>query len=136
MSLYKRKKRRGIIIPFASQADIAFLLLIFFMLSYDYQVPLEYTNIPKANTIASENDLNIYVTSSGELHFMEREVYDINTLVTLLKIESSKNPPPDKVLLHGDSKARFKYVYDVYDSLKEAGIKTVYLVAREEIKKK
>lgn len=67
-----RKKRRDSGMPFSTMADIAFLLLIFFMLSAivdtEKEIPLQ---LPESGIMESQKGgfLSIWITEQGEIYF-------------------------------------------------------------------
>ncbi len=123
-------------IPTGSMGDIAFLLIIFFILTTvfakDKGIKMELPSTEtqetltlKAITISVEKDGTVSV--DGE----KTAVSEISTYILGIK---SRNPEKF-VMIKSDKNARYGVIMDVMDELMAAGIKDIALPTEEEEKK-
>jgi biopolymer transport protein ExbD len=95
MILNNRRKNRDTYIPQCSQADVAFLLLLFFLVttSMDIDKGLGLTLPPKgqAKPIPKKNIASILINATGEVLLDEQEV-QIPRIKELIKQRLAQNP--------------------------------------------
>lgn len=128
----KKKKSGKSVIPVASMADIAFLLLIFFMISSiaetDKELPL---NLPEARMTIQEKKryFNVWITPGGQYHFGGRQG-TLESLATFAQYNMVSNPET-RALVRAESTVPYEYVNGALDTLKDAGVRNVILVSRQ-----
>ena len=122
----KGKRRVGIRIDMTPLVDVAFLLLIFFMVTTVFRTPqaLEINLPPKDNPpvpIAKSNILTIYALPGERLKWQvgENPSQEIrwDGLENVLKTEKAKNPSKIVVVIKIHPEARFHAMVDIIDEL-------------------
>ena len=123
----KGKKRRvGIRIDMTPLVDVAFLLLIFFMVTTVFRTPqaLEINLPPKDNPpvpIAKSNILTLYALPGEQYKWAVGEVppasIDPSGIPGILKQERDKNPNRIVVVIKIHPAARFHAMVDIIDEL-------------------
>ncbi len=113
-------------IPTASMADIAFLLIIFFMTTTNFArekglkfVLPEKKDQPQELRIKSENLLKISINDRGEV-FLNDEQGDWNSLEREVKRRLEKNPKLI-ILIRTHKDAPYEYMIKAFDAVKAAG---------------
>ena len=123
----RKRKRVGVRVDMTPMVDVAFLLLIFFMVTTVFRRPLAMEiNVPEKDmtvTVPESNVMTIYVSEDGSM------VYDVgrqglnsvtwDELRETLVLESDYNPDLI-VLVKVDRKARYEAMVDMLDTLDEA----------------
>ncbi len=119
-------------IPTASMADIAFLLIIFFMTTTNFArekglkfVLPEKKDQPQEVKIKSENLLKISINDKGEL-FLNDEEARWENLEREAKLRLEKNPNLI-ILIRTHRDAPYEYMIRAFDAVKAAGGKKVGL---------
>jgi len=119
-------------IPTASMADIAFLLIIFFMTTTNFArekglkfVLPEKKDQPQEVKIKSENLLNISINDKGEM-FLNDEEARWENLEREVKLRLEKNPNLI-ILIRTHRDAPYEYMIKAFDAVKAAGGKKVGL---------
>ncbi len=127
--LVDKKKKREAEVPTSSLADIAFLILIFFLISstmnVDKGVTLTLPGIEQEKKIKQKNISNILISAEGNVMFDE-ELVDIPVIREIVR---------EKLLANENQIFSLKPVaeteYDVYirvlDQLKQGGAKKISL---------
>ncbi len=123
----KGKKRRvGIRIDMTPLVDVAFLLLIFFMVTTVFRTPqaLEINLPPKDNPpvpIAKSNILTIYALPGNRYKWQtgDNPSYEVrwDDMANILKTERDKNPNRIVVVIKIHPEARFHAMVDIIDML-------------------
>ncbi len=122
----KRKSKAASEIPDSSLADMAFLLLIFFMVSTTFRSedPREVT-FPEAQATQKldeprKNILHLYMESDGSIYINDQLVptANVSNVVAPLYAESERRMV---VVLRGDRDVPYRYVDAVQKELQEAG---------------
>jgi biopolymer transport protein ExbD len=138
----RKKKRVGIRIDMTPMVDVAFLLLIFFMVTTVFRRPLAMeVNVPEPGAkveVPASNVMTIYVREDGSL------VYDVglrgvtsaswDELRDLLVLEMDYNPELI-VLVKVDRNARYEKMVDVLDTLDEAQVQRFSVIPMTEADK-
>jgi biopolymer transport protein ExbD len=138
----RKKKRVGIRIDMTPMVDVAFLLLIFFMVTTVFRRPLAMeVNVPEPGAkveVPASNVMTIYVGEDGSL------VYDVglrgvtsaswDELRDLLVLEMDYNPELI-VLVKVDRNARYEKMVDVLDTLDEAQVQRFSVIPMTEADK-
>jgi biopolymer transport protein ExbD len=119
-------------IPTASMADIAFLLIIFFMTTTNFArekglkfVLPEKKDQPQEVKIKSENLLKISINDRGEM-FLNDEEARWENLEREVKLRLEKNPNLI-ILIRTHRDAPYEYMIRAFDAVKAAGGKKVGL---------
>ena len=117
----------------APMIDIVFLLLIFFIVSWQFarfERDME-VEVPNAEQTEKKNrkagEIIINVRSNGGIVLSGAEVTEQELLQRLQQI--AQNYPNQAVILRGDAGAPFQHVIKVLDQVKEAGIWNVAFAA-------
>jgi biopolymer transport protein ExbD len=123
----RKRKRVGVRVDMTPMVDVAFLLLIFFMVTTVFRRPLAMEiNVPEKDQtveVKESNVMTIYVSEDGSM------VYDVgrqglnpltwDDLRETLVLEGDYNPELI-VLVKVDRKARYETMVDMLDTLDEA----------------
>lgn len=125
----EKKKERSAEIPTASLADIAFLVLIFFLVSstidVDKGISLVLPAKGETKDIRKENISNLLVNAQGEV-LLDDQIVPIPMIKTVVREKLAQN---DKLII--SVKTDRETSYDVYikvmDQLKQAGAKRISL---------
>lgn len=131
----RKKKRVGIRIDMTPMVDVAFLLLIFFMVTTVFRRPLAMeVNVPEPGArveVPASNVMTVYVLADGSL------TYDVgqrgltsatwDELRDILVLELDYNPDLI-VLVKVDRGARYEKMVDALDSLDEARVQRFSIV--------
>jgi biopolymer transport protein ExbD len=131
MKIHRAKKSR-FLIPVSSMADIAFLLLIFFMLSsimdIEKEIPLK---LPESRTseLTKEKFLYIWVNSRGD-YFFDNQKNSIDNLIPYVKSRMVSNRNI-KALIRADKNIPYKNIDAVLRKLKEAELYNIVFVSRK-----
>jgi len=122
----KGKRRVGIRIDMTPLVDVAFLLLIFFMVTTVFRTPqaLEINLPPKDNPpvpIAKSNILTIYALPGNRYKWQiaDNPSYEVawDGMAQILKTERDKNPNKIVVVIKIHPEARFHAMVDIIDQL-------------------
>jgi biopolymer transport protein ExbD len=138
----RKKKRVGIRIDMTPMVDVAFLLLIFFMVTTVFRRPLAMeVNIPEPGAkveVPASNVMTIYIKADGSI------VYDVgqrglteaawDELRDILVLELDYNPDLI-VLAKVDRNARYERMVDVLDALDEARVSRFSVIPMTEADK-
>lgn len=119
----------------SSMADIAFLLLIFFMvtsvLKVDAEIPL---NLPDASGAQlSDDDVPISIAKDGNYWFGGLKLPKPE-VIAQVRAEVTKNPDV-RILVHAHDSLDFTVVQEFLDLMREAGVKNFAMVTKQENRK-
>ena len=131
-------------IPTASMADIAFLLIIYFMITttfaatqgLDFQLPKEENNPP---TVEKEESVLIEIEPSGQI-IVDGKPMQLGDILEYLKPKLERNPMKP-VIIKPDPDAPYGDMVDVFDELRQADkkigieIKNISIPTEREIEK-
>jgi biopolymer transport protein ExbD len=110
-------------IPTASMADIAFLLIIFFLvtttMSQDKGLGLTLPPYGQTTRVPARNITKILINSSGEI-MHDQELVKINVLSQRIKDMTSSNPDII-VSIKTDPETRYEFFVNVVNAVKKAG---------------
>lgn len=126
------------VIPTASMADIAFLLIVFFMVTFTSevdraQVTLPRTElrfeVPKQSAYISVTESGIIKVSSGEeLSVMVSGVEDVLSFATGVVATD----PSRAFVIKADTNVPYRTVDRVIDALKQAKVEVIYLLSQQD----
>lgn len=124
-------------IPTASMADIAFLLIVFFMVTTNISVDrtrlglptsLERTEVPKDAAV-------IAIEESGVVHFSDGEeqshVLNMADILPAAAFVMEKNSLKF-FIIKADGAARYQFVDQVMENLRQANVRNIALLTQQE----
>jgi len=136
----KRPRRRlGIRIDMTPMVDVAFLLLIFFMVTTVFRQPLAMEiNMPEPGAevrVPETNVLTVYIDAADSLSYRlgtaDVQPVEWGELYSLFRSSVEANPALI-VLVKIDRRARYNDMVDMMDTLEEAHMERFSLVPLEE----
>jgi len=119
----KEKKEMKVAIPTASMSDIAFLLIIFFMLTTVFRKELGLPiTLPQAKmterVLKSRNVANIYIDKDGRVS-VDDKLVSFEGVKWAFKLKVAENPSLI-AQVKADRKAKYGVISDVLDALRDA----------------
>lgn len=137
MNLHQTK-RQDAVIPTASMADIAFLLIIFFMVTITFEVDKTQLTLPESNIrlevpkksayISVTQDGTIRVSSGEEISVVVPGPEDVVSFAASVVAGN-----PDKIfVVKADTNTRYQLVDRVIDALKQSKARTIFLLSSAE----
>ena len=126
------------IIPTASMADIAFLLIIFFMVTISFEVDKTQVSLPKTaiRLEIPKKAAYISITQNGKIRVSSGE--EISTIVPGIQDVLSfaagvvSKDPTKEFVLKADRDVPYRYIDRVIDALKQAKAPVIYLLSQQE----
>ena len=125
-------------IPTASMADIAFLLIIFFMVTISFEVDKTQVDLPKTQVRfeVPKKAAFISVTETGQIRVSSGEeisvpVPGVEDVLSFAAGVVAKDPGKAFVL-KADANVPYRYVDRVVDALKQSKAEVIYLLSRQE----
>jgi biopolymer transport protein ExbD len=121
----KNIKRAGIkaTIPTSTMADIAFLLIVFFLVTTSFTddkgLGLTLPPFGTATRVPSRNITKVWINATGEI-MHDRELVNLAQMEMRVKQMTEDNPNLI-VSIKTDSEARYEFFVDVVDAIKQAG---------------
>lgn len=137
MELHASRVKEAVI-PTASMADIAFLLIIFFMLTMTFEVDktrvtlpetLVRMEIPKKAAFISVNEAGAIKVSSGEE--LSVSVSNAEDVLSFAAGVVASNPGKEFVI-KADEDVPYRTIDEVIDALKRAQVEVIYLLSSAE----
>ena len=126
-----KRKRAMPNIPVSSMADIAFLLLVFFMvtsvLDSDPDVQVALPEVPGGEQL-NKKIANIYLSSDKLIYYNTMKM-SLPEAINNVRAKLATNPDL-KVLIHTDKELSYGEVDAVFEYLKEAGALKISLVTQ------
>jgi len=129
-------KARDAVIPTASMADIAFLLIIFFMLTMTFEVDKTRVTLPetvvrmeipkKAAYISVNEAGQIKVSSGDELSVPVASSEDVLSFAAGVVATN----PSKEFVIKADEDVPYRTVDGIIDALKRANVEVIYLLSR------
>ena len=118
-----KRKRAGASIPTASMADIAFLLIVFFLLttsmSHDRGLDLTLPAPGSTTRVPSRNITRVWINAAGEIMHDEQQVSLVEMGMRVASMTASN--PQLIVSIKTAPEAAYEYFVDVVDEIKKAG---------------
>ncbi len=123
-------------IPTSSMADVAFLLIIFFLVASFYSVTrgIQFSlpkHEPEAFTVEPEAAVLIEVAAAGTLRVDQRPM-TLAELQPYLRERLSRNPGKP-VILNTSPDADYSHMTDVFDELRQAGVRSIVIPTQSEL---
>lgn len=125
-------------IPTASMADIAFLLIIFFMLTISFEVDKTQLTLPKTELRMEVPKKAAYVSVDGEGRLRVSDGEEMSALVPGVEDVLSfaagvvAMEPGKAFVLKADHDTDYRHVDEVIDALKRAKAEMIYLLSDQE----
>jgi biopolymer transport protein ExbD len=126
-----KKENRAVEIPTASMADIAFLLIVFFMVTSVFSVTrgLEF-QLPKTDESppeqSQEEAIHIHIIGAGSDCIFEVDQTQMAISDIQIYIEPKLARNPNKfVIIDPDPEAPYRCMVDAFDELKQAQVKNI-----------
>ena len=132
----RSRLRRPVEIPTASMADIAFLLIVFFMLTavftstqgLRFQFPKD---DPSQLNVQPEEAIHIKIASEGQFQ-VDRVAMTIDEMGGYVQSKMSQNPEKP-VIIQTAPEVPYYVMIDVFDLLKQLDVKNVSIPTESEI---
>ena len=125
---FGRNTQKGTFIPTSSMGDIAFLLLIFFMVTTIFReetgLPVELPRAEAGEEVNRELVSNIYINRLGQISIDDRLV-QVKHIRDIMAVKISDNPQLI-VAFKTDNYAEYGTVSDVMEELKEVNAVRVF----------
>jgi len=120
---FKRRSRIASVIPTSSMADIAFLLLIFFMVSTvfakDRGFKIVFPVAESTERLPTKRNLaNVWINAVGQIS-IDDKIVTPSMVAPLIGDKLSKNPKLN-VILKVDRNSKYQYPQQVMEELKKA----------------
>ncbi|MFH1571298.1 MAG: biopolymer transporter ExbD [Gemmatimonadota bacterium] len=138
MILPRRKGRVPPEIPTASMADIAFLLIIFFLvttsMNQDKGLSLHLPPMGETKEVKRENICNVWINAQDQIAFFENENLTPVAFRDLRSQIEARLAANDKLILSlkAERGATYRIFVDVLDELKLAGAQRISIAEPEE----
>ncbi len=133
----KRRHEQGSVIPTASMADIAFLLIVFFMVTITFEKDKTQVVLPRTELRFEipKEVAYISVTSNGQIRVtdgdeMSAPVPNVDDVVTFAANLVAKYPDR-AIVLKADADVPYRSVDKILDSLKQAKVELIYLLSEQ-----
>lgn len=134
-----KKKKEDPEIPTSSMADIAFLLIVFFMVTsvfsvtrgLEFQLPRNEDNNPQDAT--AEEAVHIQISPSGNScqFVVDQELMDLADINVYLQPKLARNPNKF-VIIDPDPDAPYRCMVDAFDELKQGDVKNISIPTEAE----
>ena len=132
----KAHLQAGAVIPTASMADIAFLLIVFFMVTITFEKDKTQVALPKTDLryeIPKETAY-ISITSNGQIRATDGE--EMSTPIALEDVVTFganvvSMYPGRAVVLKADQDVPYEKVDKVIDAMKQAKVELIYLLSEQ-----
>ena len=134
----KRESRVSPEIPTASMADIAFLLIVFFLVSttmnQDKGLSLHLPPVGETKEVKSKNILNVWINARDQVAFFENEQLTPIPSGQLLAQIEGRLAQNDKLIISVKTErgSTYRTFVDVLDDLKMAGATKISIANPEE----
>ena len=125
-------------IPTASMADIAFLLIIFFMVTISFEVDKTQVGLPKTELRFEIPKKSAYVsvTENGQIRVSGGDEISVPVPgpqeVLSFAADVVRRDPSKAFVLKADREASYRHVDGVIDALKQAKAEVIYLLSEQE----
>ena len=125
-------------IPTASMADIAFLLIIFFMVTISFEVDKTQVTLPETDIRLEipKQAAYVSVTENGQIRVSSGEEISVPVPgpdeVLSFAAGVVQTDPSKPFVLKADAEVPYQYVDKVIDSLKQAKAQVIYLLSNQE----
>jgi biopolymer transport protein ExbD len=132
MKPFLRRKPQSGGIDITPLMDIVFQLLLFFILTSAFLQPSLPLDLPDSRREHEKTEADMVVSVDGEGRvFLNDEPVPVETLEPALRRLVLENPDA-RVILRGDRQVRYGSFFEILDTIRGAGIKTVSLAYEEQ----
>ncbi len=124
-------------IPTASMADIAFLLIVFFLvtttMNQDKGLSLHLPPVAETKEVREKNICNVWINAQDQIAFFENEQLTMVPLQNLRAGVEQRLAANDKLIvsLKAERQASYRIFVDVLDELKLSGAKRISIAEPE-----
>jgi biopolymer transport protein ExbD len=124
-------------IPTASMADIAFLLIVFFLvtttMNQDKGLSLHLPPVAETKEVREKNICNVWINAQDQIAFFENEQLTMVPLQNLRAGIEQRLAVNDKLIvsLKAERQASYRIFVDVLDELKLSGAKRISIAEPE-----
>ena len=124
-------------IPTASMADIAFLLIVFFLvtttMNQDKGLSLHLPPVAETKEVREKNICNVWINAHDQIAFFENEQLTMVPLQNLRAGIEQRLAANDKLIvsLKAERQASYRIFVDVLDELKLSGAKRISIAEPE-----
>jgi biopolymer transport protein ExbD len=124
-------------IPTASMADIAFLLIVFFLvtttMNQDKGLSLHLPPVAETKEVREKNICNVWINAQDQIAFFENEQLTMVALQNLRAGIEQRLAANDKLIvsLKAERQASYRIFVDVLDELKLSGAKRISIAEPE-----
>ncbi|MCU0845389.1 MAG: biopolymer transporter ExbD [Spirochaetes bacterium] len=132
MLIPRRQKPKGIM-PLPSMADIAFILLVFFILTSTIDIE---RNIPvalpgaRSTESGSKKYFHVWIDAGGDC-FVRGGRMDRGGLYRAAKYRAADNPDV-RAMIGADANLPYRRVNEAMETLRDAGVYNIVLLSRKE----
>ncbi|MDA8015927.1 MAG: biopolymer transporter ExbD [Thermoanaerobaculia bacterium] len=136
MRLKARHDQKGVI-PTASMADIAFLLIVFFMVTITFEKDKTQVALPKTELRFEVPKVAAYisVTEQGQIRVTDGEAMSTPVPsvdeVGAFAADLVRKYPTRPVVLKADGDVQYQQVDRILDELKQANVELIYLLSEQ-----
>ncbi|MDH3523219.1 MAG: biopolymer transporter ExbD [Acidobacteriota bacterium] len=134
----KARGTQNTMIPTASMADIAFLLIIFFMVTINFEVDKTTVGLPTTQLRFEIPKKAAYISiiQSGQIRVSSGEEISVPVPgpenVLSFAVDVVANNPGKPFVLKADKNVPYRYVDSVIDALKQARAEVIYLLSEQD----
>ena len=129
----EKKKERSSEIPTSSLADIAFLLLVFFLVTttidVDKGIGLVLPPKGEAKEVSKKNITNLLINEEGSV-MIDEQITDIRNIKNIIRDKIAQNPNII-VSVKTDERKKYQYYIQVLDQLKQANARKISIAEPE-----
>ncbi len=129
----EKKKERSSEIPTSSLADIAFLLLVFFLVTttidVDKGIGLVLPPKGEAKEVSKKNITNLLINEEGSV-MIDEQITDIRNIKNIIRDKIAQNPNII-VSVKTDERTKYQYYIQVLDQLKQANARKISIAEPE-----
>ncbi len=133
----RRPRKPESYIPTASMADIAFLLIVFFMITTNITVDRTRVNLPTSmeRTEVPKDAAVIVIEAGGVVHFSDGEeqshVINMADILPSAAFVMEKNPLKF-FIIKADGDARYEFIDQVMEQLRQANVRNIAMLTQQE----
>ena len=133
----RKPKQAESYIPTASMADIAFLLIVFFMVTTNITVDRTRVSLPTSmeRTEVPKDAAVIAIEESGVVHFSDGEeqsrVINMSDILPAAAFVMEKNSLKF-FILKADGNAEYQFVDEVMENLRQANVRNIAMLTGQE----
>jgi biopolymer transport protein ExbD len=134
-----KKKPRETEIPTASMADIAFLLIVFFMITsvfavtrgLEFQLPKQEQSNPTDSSAEEAVHIKILPAGSNCVFVVDQNEMALEDIAIYLEPKLARNPNKF-VIIDPDPTAPYRCMVDAFDELKQSSVKNISIPTQAE----